>query len=582
MAILNFARRYATRYLHWYAAGALMLVITNWLAVTIPLYLADGIDALDRGQPSEVPRIAGLVVLMGAVLVGVRTGSRLLFFTPGRLVEAEVKRDLFARLLDHQPAFVRRFAPADVISRASSDVNNIRLLAGFGVLQLLNAATALTLTGVQMVRISPELALWVLAPVGVGLVVTQAAIGRMFILIRRMQVQLASLSDHILSTYQGVATVQGFVAQGAFLDRFDGLNSAHLKTSLERANLRTAIGPVLAAAGSVNVFLLLYIGGPMAVRGEISVGQLVAFTTLIAYLVNPLRSVSFLLAIVKEAQASIERATEILDPPADRPDLPAPLAVPSAPPRIDIRGLTFAYPPGVGETEAEGPSLTDVTLSIPAGATLGLLGPTGSGKSTLLKLLARLYNPPAGTVFVDGQDVRKLDLDRWRDAMVLVPQRAFLFSEALGSNVLLSSPDDGRLHAALTAAALDQDVEALPDKTETEVGEAGLMLSGGQRQRVALARALVREPMLLLLDDVLSAVDHGTERELLDTLRGRAGCTTVIVAHRLTALRHADLIAVIEGGRVTGGGTHAELVEQPGFYRETWLRQSESGDGGAP
>jgi ATP-binding cassette subfamily B multidrug efflux pump len=390
MAILNFARRYATRYLHWYAAGALMLVITNWLAVTIPLYLADGIDALDRGQPSEVPRIAGLVVLMGAVLVGVRTGSRLLFFTPGRLVEAEVKRDLFARLLDHQPAFVRRFAPADVISRASSDVNNIRLLAGFGVLQLLNAATALTLTGVQMVRISPELALWVLAPVGVGLVVTQAAIGRMFILIRRMQVQLASLSDHILSTYQGVATVQGFVAQGAFLDRFDGLNSAHLKTSLERANLRTAIGPVLAAAGSVNVFLLLYIGGPMAVRGEISVGQLVAFTTLIAYLVNPLRSVSFLLAIVKEAQASIERATEILDPPADRPDLPAPLAVPSAPPRIDIRGLTFdrgrgpladrrdAVDPSGGHARAaRADRLGEVDAAQAAGATLQPAGRHG-------------------------------------------------------------------------------------------------------------------------------------------------------------------------------------------------------------
>lgn len=582
-AILHFARRYALRYLQWYALGAVLLIVTNWLAVTIPLYLADGIDALIEGRPEEVPALALAVVGMGAAVVVVRTASRVLFFTPGRMVEAEVKRDLFSRLLEHQPSFVRRFAPADVISRASSDINHVRLLAGFGALQIVNAAAALSMTGVQMVRISLELALWVLAPVGVGLVLTQLAIGRMFVLVRRMQRQLAGLSDHILSTYQGVATVQGFTAEAAFHERFDEQNKAYLRSSLERANIRTVIGPMLALAGSVNVFLLLYLGGPMAVRGEITVGELVAFTTLIAYLVNPLRSVSFLLSIVKEAQSSIERAREILDPAPDRPELPDPEPVPGSAPAIEIRDLSFHYPESAGSEEqaarhheaGERGALEQVSLSVPSGSTLGLLGPTGSGKSTLLAVLARLYNPPRGTVFIDGVDILDLDLEEWREAMTLVPQKAFLFSESLKENVLLSELDDGRVEQALAAAALEHDVEALPRGLASPVGEAGLMLSGGQRQRVALARALVREPVLLMLDDVLSAVDHATERELLQTLRARRGITTIIVAHRLTALRHADRIAVLEEGRLTASGTHEELAEQPGFYRDTWLRQAD-------
>lgn len=566
--ILRFLRRYAARYLHWYAAGALALLFTNWVAVTVPLYLADGIDALEQGRAHEVPGIAVTVMALGVLVIAVRTASRLLFFTPGRLVEAEVKRDLFATLMRHQPTFVRRWPPADVISRASSDVNHIRLLSGFGILQVVNTTAAVALTGVQMVRISPDLAALVLLPVVVGLLLTQVFIRRMFTLVRRLQRRLAALGDHILASYRGVASVQAFNAHDAFVHEFSSRNDAYLRTALERANIRTAIGPLLALAGSVNAFLLLYYGGPMVIEGEITIGELVAFTTLIAYLVQPLRSVSFLLAIVKEAESSVERAEEILAPEPERPDLPNPLAAPGAPPAVSIRGLTFGYPgmPAV---------LHDVEVGVPAGGTLGVVGPTGAGKSTLLSCLARLYNPPEGTVFVDGEDIRRIDLDGWRRTMTLVPQRAYLFSESLQDNVLLSSPSDGRLERALAAAALEVDVAALPDGVATQVGEAGLTLSGGQRQRVALARALVRDKSVLLLDDVLSAVDHATERDLIGTLREEEGATTVIVAHRLSAVQHADVILVLEEGRVTATGTHAELVQRPGFYQQTWYRQAD-------
>jgi ATP-binding cassette subfamily B protein len=342
--------------------------------------------------------------------------------------------------------------------------------------------------------------------------------------------------------------------------------------SLQRANLRTLVTPTLALASSINVFLVLFIGGPMAIRGELSVGELIAFTQLVALLAPPLRGLTFTLHIFKQAQASLDRLAEVMDPKPERPDLPHPKTVPTAPPRIELRDLSFAWPDA-----PDMPVLKNLTLDIPAGSTLGILGPVGAGKSALIQLVARLYNPPPGTLLVDGVDIRELDLAAWRRVVATVPQRAFLFSESLQDNILLGGPDDGRLKHILELVALDSDVEILPQGKDTVVGEAGLMLSGGQRQRTALARGLLRNPLVLLLDDVLSAVDHATERQLVDTLDQAARRpTTLIVAHRVSALQHADRIIVLDGGRILDSGPHDELVERPGPYRETWLRQAES------
>jgi ATP-binding cassette subfamily B protein len=208
------------------------------------------------------------------------------------------------------------------------------------------------------------------------------------------------------------------------------------------------------------------------------------------------------------------------------------------------------------------------------------VGPTGSGKTTLLRVLARLYNPAPGTVRIDGVDLLDIDLDGWRDAMTLVPQRAYLFSESVRSNILLGEDDPERLERALSLAALDVDITALKDGVDTQVGEAGVTLSGGQRQRTALARGLARSQSVLMLDDVLSAVDHTTEQQLVDALKSRdPRPTTVIVAHRVSALQHADVIAVMEGGRIVDSGTHEELIARPGLYSDIWKRQTESSDG---
>lgn len=573
-ALLRFFRRYLTPYLHWYAAGTVALLATNWLSVTIPLYLAEGIDSIAQGAAGRpvLLRTAWIVALMGFAVIVVRTASRLLFFTPGRLVEAQVKHDLFAALLAQQPAFLEQWPTGDLVSRASSDVNMIRLLAGFTALGVVNTAVAFVLTGTQMVRLSPVLAAWVIVPLVVGFAVTLVFIGRLRSIMQRMQEQAAALSDHILSSYQGIATVHAYRAEEALRERFDGLNRAYLRTTLERARLRIAIGPALSLSASVNVFLLLFIGGPMAMRGDLTVGELVAFTALVAYLTGPLRGLSFIVSLYKQAQASLERIDAVMLPTPDRPEQGAPRSPPDGPAAITIEGLSFAYP-----DTPDQPVLTDVAVHVPAGGTLGVFGPTGSGKTTLLRCLARLYNPPRGSVRVDDVDLLDVDLDAWRRHLAYVPQRAFLFSERVRDNIELGDADDERLASVLSRAALDVDMEALPDGPESIVGEAGLTLSGGQRQRVALARGLYRPHQLLVLDDVLSAVDHHTEQALIDTLRSDPNRpTTVIVAHRLSALRHASVIAVLDRGRVVDRGTHDELVERPGLYRDTWLRQREA------
>lgn len=574
--VLRFAARYLLPHWWWFLLGVLALIGTNAIAVTIPLYLKEAIDAFSLGAEgvSTVLWDAGMIAVLGVLVIVIRTLSRVLFFTPGRIVEAEVKRDLFERVMRHQPSFLRGFPSGDLVSRASSDVNNLRLLAGFGLLQAFNVTAVLILTLTQMMRLAPWLTLWMLVPLVLGLLLTQGSIYWLFILVRRMQQEIAAISDHALSSYEGVATLKAFVAEDPFEKRFDALNRAYTRTTVQRAGLRALIGPIMNVATMTSVFLLLWIGGDMVIQETISVGDLVALISLVAILAGPLRGLSFLLSIVKQAQASLERIFAVTDPVPERPDLPDPMSAPAQPPALSIRGLTFRYP------DAETPSLVDVSVEVPAGATLGVLGPTGAGKTTLLRCLSRLYNPPPGTVFVDGVDVRKLDLDDWRRRAVLVPQRAFLFSETLRDNILLGEDDPQRLQQALELAALGQDVEALPSGVESQVGEAGLMLSGGQRQRSALARGLIREPAVLMLDDVLSAVDHATEAELIESLRPghTLAPTTVIVANRISAIQHAEVILVLDRGRVVDQGTHAELAEREGLYRDTWEKQRE-GDG---
>ena len=572
--VLRLLRDYAWRYRSSYITGAVFLWITNYLAVSIPGQIGHAIDALRAEQP--LGRYVAAIAVMGVAVIVVRSLSRVLIFNPGRHLEYNLRRDLFAHLMRLQPSFYATQKRGDIVSRASNDITWVRTLVGFGGLQVVNVTLAVALTGWKMVSLSPRLTLMVLLPIVLCTGLVQWGIRRLFYLARRSQEQLGEISEHVLGSLQGMAAIQGFVAEEAFVERFEERNLDWFRTGMRLALIRSIALPLLVLSGGIAMFALIAIGGPMVLGGALTVGELAAFTALLTVFLPPLRSMGWMMSVIQRGRAALERIFELIDAPIERPEGAVGVVLESGHgPGIELCDLHFAYP-----DEVDREVLTGLNATIPAGGVVGLFGRTGSGKSTLLRLLVRLYNPPAGTILVDGVDLVALDLETWRRRMAVVPQRPFLFSDAIAANVgLEETPDEAQIQSAVEMAALGSDLESLPDGLETVVGERGIMLSGGQRQRVALARGLYRGGDLLILDDVLSAVDHQTEAQLVETVADLArrpeAPTVLISSHRLSALRHCDTVLVLDSGRLVDSGPHAELIQRSGIYRDTWLVQSQ-------
>ncbi len=575
----RFSRAYVAPLWRWYAAGTVAVLATNAMSVRVPIELAAGLDALRAGSP-EVATAAWHVAALGVAILVARTASRLWFFTPGRIAEFHLREDLFAKAMVLQPSFYAAHPTGDLIARMTSDVTYARAFAGFATLQVLNVVAALVMATSQMLALSPTLTLACAVPIALGFLAVQQGIGRMFGLQKQAQAQTGALSDELLGALQGVATVQAFDVEDVFVTRVEARATALRDTNLAMARLRALVFPLLTVAGGAAVGLLLLVGGPMALAGTLSAGQIAAFVGLVAYVLVPLRLLGVLVPVFQRTEAVLERIHAVLDAPVERPegDTPVPYPSPGHGPAVEVRDLDFAYPDA-----AERPVLHGLRFTLPAGATVGIQGATGAGKSTLLRVLARLYNPPRGTVFIDGVDVTTLDLATWRQHLTLVAQSPQLLGDSVRENIGFGADDDAVL-AAAHAAALGPDLTALPDGLATVVGERGIMLSGGQRQRVALARACLRTTEVVLLDDVLSAVDHTTEQELIATLQRRksgseAGVgapTRVLASHRMSALATCDLVLVLEDGRLVDQGTHTELLQRDGPYRDAWRAQQGS------
>lgn len=563
---MRFLRASVVPLWRWYLAGLAAVLLTNGLSVEVPSLMASALDKLRAGE-SGGARDAAWIAAIGLGVILVRTLSRVWFFTPGRLAETELRGRFFAHMLRLQPSFYARHPTGDLLSRATSDVTYARALAGFALLQACNVLGSLGFGTWKMFTLSPMLTVSVLGPCALAFAGMSFATRRLMALQRITQQQMGHLADELLSTFHGVATVQAFCAEETFSDRLDRRAGALRASNLEMSRIRALAFPLLSVAGGVATWGLVAFGGEAVTNETLTPGELAAFIALVAYVVMPIRMLGWLVPVFQRAEASLERIHAVLDEPEERPDAANPQPPPTGAPHLELRHLTFTYP------DRTTPALVDLNATLPAGGTIGIYGPVGSGKSTLLRLLARLLNPPEGTVFVDGVDVRALDLDAWRDCLCVVPQSPFLFSETIEENIGFGAAPSA-VNAAVNAAALRSDLVALPDGLATVVGERGISLSGGQRQRVALARGLLRPARVVLLDDVLSAVDHHTETEILTTLRQNVNATRILVSHRLSALVHTDLILVLDAGRLVDHGPHIELVERPGPYRDAWDAQA--------
>lgn len=547
-----------------YGLGVVLLAAYQYAQYWFDTRLSRAIDLAVRSRGEEAASIGFALMAVAVVSLGIRVLSRMAVFNAGRIAEYELRKALLLQLQRLGPSFYRRVATGDIMSRATNDLMQVRLLLGFGVLNAANTAFALTSALAVMIGISGSLTLAALSTLPVMFLVMWGFARAMFGLQRDNQVAIGEMSGSVQSSISGVRIVRSFALEEEEIRKFGKTNDEYLKKTLALARVRVTMFPIMQVITAVGTVVVLWYGGHLMLGDRISAGSFLAFFRALSRLTWPLIALGFMTSMIQRGRASFIRLAEIFEAEPDIVDgpLPAPATTRG---HLTVAGLSFAY----GDHRV----LESVTFDVAPGRLVAIVGRTGSGKSTLAALLPRLQPTPRGAVFLDGVDVCDLPLSHVRQSIGYAQQSAFLFSTTVGRNIAfcLDDPDGTASTAAVRQAAeeaqIAEEIEALPDGYETVVGERGVQLSGGQKQRVALARALLSDPRVLVLDDPLSAVDARTERAILDVIEAqRARRSVLLITHRVGAAARCDEVLVLEGGRIVERGTHEELIRKGGAY----------------
>jgi ATP-binding cassette subfamily B multidrug efflux pump len=593
---------YMRRYRRAYVWGGLSVVLNNAIWIMFPLVIGAAIDDLNHGVTRQK------ILYFASILVAIALAkSVFLFFTRwiligiSRDIEFDLRNDLFLQLEKQPAAYYQQRRTGDIMARMTNDLQAVRMLLGPAIMY--SANTILFSIGALffLVRISPLLTVVALAPLPVASILVQSMGRRIHDRFERIQAMFSDISAQAQENFSAARLIRAFAQEQAQIDSFETSNREYIRRGLRLVQLMGMLWPTLEFMLGLAMVIVLLVGGHLVLSHRLTVGSFTAFATYTVMLTWPIIALGWVVNLFERGTASVMRIQELLD---EKPTIDDSAAVEDLPPirgDIEFRHLTFAYDrvpnpyegaprdgaPAATASAAASPStapslstgpqvLKNISLAIPAGSSLAIVGPTGSGKSTLVGLIPRLYDADPGMVLIDGRPVGEYPLDTLRAAVGFVPQETFLFSESVRENILLGAPDAGSaaMLDAATAALILAEFEEFPHAFETLVGERGLTLSGGQKQRSAIARALVKDPRILILDDALASVDTGTEERILEELRRRMqGRTTLLISHRVSTVRHADRIAVLVHGRISELGTHDDLLARNGYYASLYEKQ---------
>jgi ABC-type multidrug transport system fused ATPase/permease subunit len=552
-----------------YRAGAVWSLVLAALAmvstVAIPWLTGRAIDGLEAGDKGDLRRFAALIALAAVLRVSFSVARRLVAGRVSLAIEFDLRNLIYRHLQSLEPAFFDSQQTGQLMSRATVDLQSVRFFLGYGLIFISQSALTIVLAAVAMFVLQPGLAALALFPVPFVVLVAARYGRRSRPALQEVQQRIAELTADVEENVSGIRVVKAFAAEPRQLARFEQTVGRVFDQSMTATRLRAFYNPFIGFLPSVGLAVILLVGGRQVIGGSLSLGDFTAFYTYLLMLIGPMRSLGLALGLAQRATASGARLFEILD---RAPRLTSPPGAPSLPPgagRVELSGVTFQY------ESARRPALCDIDLVVEAGTTVALVGATGSGKTTLVQLLPRLYDVSAGTVRIDGADVRDVELQSLRHAISVVDDDPFLFSASVHENIAYGRPDASReeVEQAARRAQAEGFIAELPAGYDTRIGERGLSLSGGQRQRIAIARALLSDPRILILDDATSSVDASTEQAIKTALREvMAGRTTFVIAHRLSTIALADDIVVLEDGRIAARGPHSELLHRSPLYAE--------------
>lgn len=587
----HYLRLHRHAYLIGYAAGVVSIAMSQ----LSPWVLRVAVDGMRRGvPPARLAGYAGLLVLLGLAEAATSYVMRIQILGAAQRIEAALRRDYFAHLQRMSLRFFQHISTGDLMARAVNDIRAVQRFAGVGLMRSVTTSIMIVASVAFMLSISVMLTLWMVAILPVVTLIFLALGAEIHRRFDRVQAQFSALSTRAQESISGIRVIKAFAREETESERFRAEAERVLEANLHLARFQGALWPAIGLILGVASVVLLWQGGDAVIQGRITLGQMVQFSYYLTRLSFPMIALGWVTNLWQQGRASMQRLDEIFTTPPEIRDPQDPVILDQGRGEIEFRNVSV--------TLDGTPILRNISLVIPAGRTVAIVGPTGAGKSTLVQLIPRLYDPTEGQVRVDGHDVRRIRLASLRRAIAIVPQETFLFSDTLHENIAFGMADgaaptpdaprpssaqapatppsvngaavDGLVAGAAEISQIAVDVEDFPRRYETIVGERGVTLSGGQKQRTAIARAVIRDPRILILDDALSSVDTRTEAEILRRLgRVLASRTSILISHRVSTIRDADWIVVLDAGRVVDQGTHEELLARGGLYATLYEKQ---------